>query len=453
MDPGGGSLPVGDGVDEVARTERHVARRPDALVGRAQRRPVDHQLAPRRARQLDPLVEKGPVGGLAHGEDDRVGSQHLLGPGHEGRGETTLLVEHGCHTDRLQPAHPSVAHHAVRPAAVDDPDALCLRIGDLLGRRRDLLGRLQRHDRDLAHTGPHRGAGRVERRGGTATGILGRLDAQLDRRGSRLAAGAGPQAGAGGVERDVATTHHDHALAQLDPEALVHVQQNLDGTEHTVEVVAGDVEVATTARAHRQQHCGVPLDELGQGNVGAHPAPGSRLHAQLQDRLDLPGDERPRQPVLGDAQHHHPPEPVLRVIDRHRVAGEAQVMCCAQARRPATDDPHGRQRRRWHWSVSLVPERVRGEALDAELFGHEPLQGPDGDRRVHLAPAAGGLTRRRAHPPADRRKRVGPPCNEVGVAVAPLRDGSHIAPGVGVDRACSATGFVLPQPPRVGHPR
>ena len=96
--------------------------------------------------------------------------------------------------------------------------------------------------------------------------------------------------------------------------------------------------------------------------------------------------------------------------------------------------------------MGLVPDRARREALDAEALGDEPLQGPDGHRRVDRAPPARRLTRSRADAATDRRERVGRPGDEVGVAVAALGDRRDVGTGVGVDRAGGTARLVVPQP-------
>ncbi len=65
--------------------------------------------------------------------------------------------------------------------------------------------------------------------------------------------GGGAQRGAGRVERDVAASHDDDALAEVDAEALVHVQEVLDGPQHAVELVSGQVEVPSPPGTDREE--------------------------------------------------------------------------------------------------------------------------------------------------------------------------------------------------------
>ena len=69
---------------------------------------------PRLRLEVD-AGEHVEVGGLADGEDHRVGRQHRLGAGDERRVEPALVVEHRLHVDRLEPGDPAaVADEAVR---------------------------------------------------------------------------------------------------------------------------------------------------------------------------------------------------------------------------------------------------------------------------------------------------------------------------------------------------
>ena len=212
------------------------------------------------------------------------------------------------------------------------------------------------------------------------------------------------QRGAGGVERDVAAADDDDPLAELDAEALVDVEEELDRAQHAVEVVAGQVEVAAHARCPTARNSAswrsssssiVCVSPIRRDSV-------STSMPELDDRLDLPGDERARQPVLGDAEHHHPAEPVVRLVDRDRDGrrGAGRTRRRARRARRRSRRPTGTVGRR-HRAVRLVPDRVRREALDPEPLGDEPLQRPDRDRRVDRAPPA-----RRSHGAAHTRPQI-----------------------------------------------
>ena len=68
------------------------------------------------------------------------------------------------------------------------------------------------------------------------------------RRAASSPADGGAERGARRVERDVAPADDDDPLAEVDAEALVHVEEVLDGAQHAVELVAGEVEVAGACR-------------------------------------------------------------------------------------------------------------------------------------------------------------------------------------------------------------
>ena len=62
------------------------------------------------AAQLEIGVgETVEIGGLADGEDHRVGGEHLLGPGDERRVEAVVVVEHRLDVDRLESGDAAVA--------------------------------------------------------------------------------------------------------------------------------------------------------------------------------------------------------------------------------------------------------------------------------------------------------------------------------------------------------
>ena len=197
------------------------------------------------------------------------------------------------------------------------------------------------------------------------------------------------------------------------------------------------------------------VEQLLERRVAADAERQLDVDAELDDRVDLAGDEPAGEAVLRDAEHHHPAEPVGGFVDRDRVTGEAQLVRGAESGRPAADHADRAERRRRHRAVGLVPDGARREALHAEPLGDESLQRADRDRRVDGAPPARRLARRGAHPSADRGERVRRPGDQVRVAVATLGDRGDVGAGVGVHRAGGAARLVVPQPLRVrdGGPR
>ena len=188
-----------------------------------------------------------------------------------------------------------------------------------------------------------RGPGHVEGRDHGPAGVLGACPAtgagRLPRRrrpARRPAARSAVRAASKATLPPPTTTT---PLAEVDPEALVDVEQELDGAQHAVEVVAGQVEVAAPSGADRQEQRVVAVEQLVE-RWRRRPTRKRELDvdAELDDGVDLAGDELAGEAVLGDAEHHHPAEPVGRLVDGDRVAGQAQLVGGGQPGRPAADD-------------------------------------------------------------------------------------------------------------------
>lgn len=165
-----------------------------------------------------------------------------------------------------------------------DADPFELGLLDLELRGRHLGARLQRHDRDLARPEPHRGPGGVQRGGRRRrdAGVIG-----IRRLPSRTSIGDLTQGRTGGVKRHVPTSNHYDAFAQVHPEPLVDVEQELHGPEHPIELGPWDLQIAATHGADRDEHRGVFLSQLGQGEIGAQAAPEAQLDPEVHDRGDL----------------------------------------------------------------------------------------------------------------------------------------------------------------------
>ena len=257
MDRCRGAPTVGDRVDQVAGAARDVSAGPDPRIGSPHRFGVDLHASGAGALEVDTGIEKADVGALADREDDRVGGDDGFGVRLERRREPPCGVEHRRHRDGFETGHLRVADEAVRSAAVDDADAFALGLVDLLGIGRDLVGRFQRDDRHVEHARPPRGAGHVEggRHGPPRVFVGGR--AQRNRLGRVRAGRRRAQRGSGRVERDVAAADDHDPLAEVDAEALIHVEQVLDRAQHAVEIVPGEVEIAGPARTDGKEDRGV----------------------------------------------------------------------------------------------------------------------------------------------------------------------------------------------------
>ena len=196
----------------------------------------------------------------------------------------------------------------------------------------------------------------IPRRASSGDSAEDRRRHRLDR---RLVACRRPQRGAGGVERHVAATDDDDPAAEVDAEAPVDVEQELDRRQHAVELVAGQVEVAPSPAPDGHEQRLVTVQQLRDRHVDADPERELDVDAELDDGLDLAGDEPAGEAVLGDAEHHHPAEAVGRLVDGHRMAGQAQLVRRREPRRSAADHADRAERRRWDRTVRLVPHRAR----------------------------------------------------------------------------------------------
>ena len=301
------------------------------------------------------------------------------------------------------------------------------RLVDLECRSWHLLRTLQSHDGDFLGPDPQRGPCHVD---GLRHLVLTRRKVHTG--GRSLAVCRRPQCRTGGVQGDVAAPDHDHPLADVGLEPLVHVDQKLDGPQHPVGIVARDVEPAPEGGAQSQHHPVVPGAQLVERDIDSESSVEPHFNAEGDDGVDLGLDERAVEAILGDAEHHHPAEQQGRLIDRHLVAVETQIVSGGKASGPPSDDPE-----------RLLPLRpITGDhpaiasRFRSVLLGDEPFQRADGDRTVDLAAAAGHLARRGAHAPTHRCKWVGEPCSEIGREVVALGDGGYVGAGIGVDRTC-----------------
>ena len=235
----------------------------------------------------------------------------------------------------------------------------------------------------------------------------------------RRTPGLGAQRRAGSVERDVASAHDDDALAELGLVAAVDVEEELDGAQDSVEIVTGQIEVAAPPGADGDEERAVLVEQVLDRGVVPDAERELDFDPELDDGADLAVDERAREAVLGDAEHHHSSQPVGGLVDRDRMTREAELVGGCEAGGAAADHADRGQARRRHFSVRLVPDAVGGKALDTEPLGDEALEGPDRYRSVDSAASTGRLARSRAHPPADRSERVRAPGDEIRVAERP----------------------------------
>jgi hypothetical protein len=119
---------------------------------------------------------------------------------------------------------------------------------------------------------------------------------------------------------------------------LVHVQQDLNSFEHTIKVVARDVEAPTACRSNAHEDCFVLRKEFVEADVATDATVQSNVDSEVDHRVDLALDQRTRQAVLGNAKHHHSTKPRFGFVDGDCMTGEPEIMRCGEAARASTDD-------------------------------------------------------------------------------------------------------------------
>ncbi len=436
VDLGGRPPPVGDRLDQGAGAARRVPAGPH--TGEAGRHAaVGEGDGPAGADLGTRLTAEGvDIDRLTDGEDHRVGLEDGPVGGIEGGVEPALLVEHGQHLDRLQAGDlPVLGEDSGRPAPVDEADALLERLLDLELGGRQLLPGLEGHHGDLLGAHPGRRPGHVDgfRHRCPFLGLLVE--------GLQLVLG-GPQGGAGGVHGHITAADHHHPVPHIDVKALVDVDEELDGPQHAVRLVSFDVQAPAQGGADRQEQRVVLPSQLLESDVPPQPGVEPHLDAQIDDHPDLVGQQGPIEPVLGDAEQHHPAQPAGCLVDGDLVAESPQIVSGRQTGRSPAQDPDAFGAFHLGRSRHLLPQ-LTVLLLRPELLGHEALERPDGDRPVDLTAPAGILTGCGTHPPAHGGEGVGQPGGQVGQFVLAVGDGGHVHPGVGVDRTGGQTGDVL----------
>jgi hypothetical protein len=145
--------------------------------------------------------------------------------------------------------------------------------------------------------------------------------------------------GPGSIQSNRSASDHDDPVTEIYPKAAVEVEQIIDGLDHTIEVVAGDVEIPATSRSHRYekrlesllpQRAQVVL--FGQGGVR------SKRRPEVLDGCHLPVDHRARQSVVGDAVAEHPAGIRQGFEYSHVVAENREVVGARHTGRTTTDD-------------------------------------------------------------------------------------------------------------------
>ncbi len=122
------------------------------------------------------------------------------------------------------------------------------------------------------------------------------------------------------------------------------------------------------------------------------------LDAHPFEPRDLGVEHVARQTILRDAETHHAAGHRARLVDRHVVAEQPQVIRCGESRRTRTDDQD-----------ALSGERRRGVEVPAALereIAEKPFDGVDRDRLVELPAVARALARMITHAAHQRGERI-----------------------------------------------
>ena len=251
-------------------------------------------------------------------------------------------VEHRFGFDHFQARHAAVAaDHALRPEAGVHHDALGLGLFNLLERGRHFVALLQADDVDLARSHAQRGERDVHHfvRSDGRDVVFGRdaavrvarvLPQHLARRGARH------------VHGDIAAADHHHSLADAEPVSEVRVQQKVDALEHTVQLDAGNREIAAAMRAHRDHH-GVESIAAQAGDGEIAPRRLIQLQrdvAQIENLAYLRFHDAARKAVLRNSEAQHAAGDRRGLEDRDRVTHQRQIVRRRKSHRAAADDGH-----------------------------------------------------------------------------------------------------------------
>ncbi len=166
------------------------------------------------------------------------------------------------------------------------------------------------------------------------------------------------------------------------------------------------------------------------------------VNTQIHDDLDLVGQQGPIEPVLGNAEQHHPAQLPGGFVHGYLIAETAQVVRGRQPGRTTPDDPDTFRSLDLGRCRHLFPN-VAALGLRPKLLGDEAFESPDGDGAVNLAAPAGIFTRCCADPSAYRSERIRQPGRQIGQLILPVGDGGHVHPGVGMDRTSGQAGNIF----------
>ena len=184
------------------------------------------------------------------------------------------------------------------------------------------------------------------------------------------------------------------------------------------------------------------LLELLEGDVPADAGVEVERDAQPLDQPEVHLDGLARQAEGGHADEHRAAREGQLVVHRDLVARDGQLARDREARGAGADHGDGGVTGRDDGHV------VRDAGRRVPLH-EEALHGPDGERPVDVAPAAGTLAGRRADVGAHRRDRVGLAGQDVPLLEAALGGEVQVAAAVRAHRARFLALDVALQPGRV----
>ena len=260
---------------------------------------------------------------------------------------------------------------------------------------------------------------------------------------------------AGLEQRTWLTRHHLHVLAAdpLGAPAAVHRRVPRADDQHPLadgvdvlesdrlQPIDADVDLVGRVPAARQieflaPRCARP-DEHGVPALFEHRGHAldrmarAKIHAHVEDHVDLLVQNARRQPELRDVVPHQPPSTLELLVDGHRIAERHEVVGHRERGGPRADQEHP------------LPVLLLGDAWQeirdvlVPEIRRDALQPADRDRLfVQAGSSARGLAGAVARSTQDPRKDVRVAIQHVGVGVPAERDEPDVLRHVGVRGAC-----------------
>src|SRR5579863_3936252 len=181
--------------------------------------------------------------------------------------------------------------------------------------------------------------------------------------------------GAGDIDRNVPASDNNHALAELDLETKIDVDQKVDAVIDAGQMGAGNVEFAPLIESRGQQYGVEFLTQRLECNVAPNRHTRVERDTERQNVVDFHLDDFPRKPKLRNTEIEHSSWNGSRFEDLDGVTEQRQIVRAGQAANTGADNCHtlGAFLRRWQ-SLSL---RIMAHA-EIMAIGREALQRADG---------------------------------------------------------------------------